>query len=140
MHCSKALPGLPHATQEGLDRARDGSFTEPPFERFPSGALESGLTFKGWPGRLPAAGVQEQMSQYHDLLLADWIGVMAASLTTASLIPAVLRAARIFSSGVTSRSSSRDSTLSSACFRPIWKWSSLCQQKVLNNMPKYNQG
>lgn len=49
MHCSKALPGLPHATQEGLDRARDGSFTEPPFERFPSGALESGLTFKGWP-------------------------------------------------------------------------------------------
>ncbi len=49
MHCSKALPDLPHATQEGLDRVRDGSFTEPPFERFLSGALESGLTFEGWP-------------------------------------------------------------------------------------------
>ena len=49
MHCSKALPDLPHATQEGLDRVREGSFTEPPLERFLSGALESGLTFEGWP-------------------------------------------------------------------------------------------
>jgi hypothetical protein len=52
MHCSKAFPDLPHATQEGLDRVRDGSFTDFPFERFLSGALESGLIFEGW--TLPA--------------------------------------------------------------------------------------
>ena len=49
MHCSKALPDLPQATQEVLDRVRDGGFTEPPLERFLSRALESGLTFEGWP-------------------------------------------------------------------------------------------
>ena len=66
MHCSKALPDLPHATQEGLDRVREGSFTEPPLERFLSGALESGLTFEGWP--VPALHKRTRMMHKYSVM------------------------------------------------------------------------
>ena len=46
MHCSNALPGLPQATQPGLERVTPGGFTDFVFDRFLSGALESGLTLE----------------------------------------------------------------------------------------------